>query len=699
MNRCRRPSPGAETAGFKAQEGVISNTADQVWEAFAAAGPLAGAIDGYVMREGQRKMARAVAETLAEGGCLIAEAGPGAGKTLAYLVPALLAGRRTVISTHSRNLQDQLFRRDLPSVSKALGRPVKVRMLKGRANYLCRYRLARTAEGGHDLSAAEQAELTGVQSWAERTVSGDLAECEGLPENALLWQRITSTSDNCLGRDCPDFDSCHVFRARDRAVQARIVVVNHHVLMAHLQLRGAGADGLLPKFDCVVVDEAHALPEVARESFALSLSTRQIADALADVQREALATGRWKEVEEAHHALDKAARDLRLACPRESGERDWAADMLRRETAMLGFAMGQLIECCEDATEEDEDSLAHAAAGLGELRERLELMCRTLDELGPAKTPDEGHYTYPEARIKDQPAPQVARAGWIRTTRGHVSLNLTPVEIAEDFQRLAGETEAAWVFSSATLSMGGRLDHFARRLGLEDARPMIVLSPYDYLRNTLLYVPRNMPVPGRSADGLTQAVMAAALPLALAAGGRAFLLFTSYRALDEARAILSRDPVWKDRFVAQGAGKPRNLLLEEFRRRGDALLLGTRSFWQGVDVRGQDLVLVVIDRLPFEAPSNPVYRARRQAVRARGGDPFNEISLPEAVLALKQGVGRLVRGEHDRGVVMICDQRLLTKPYGRRFRASLPPMPLTRDAGEALDFMARVAAQEGVEAA
>ena len=699
MNRCRRPSAGAETAGFKAQEGVISNTADQVWEAFAAAGPLAGAIDGYVMREGQRKMARAVAETLAEGGCLIAEAGPGAGKTLAYLVPALLAGRRTVISTHSRNLQDQLFRRDLPSVSKALGRPVKVRMLKGRANYLCRYRLARTAEGAHDLSAAEQAELTGVQSWAERTVSGDLAECEGLPENALLWQRITSTSDNCLGRDCPDFDSCHVFRARDRAVQARIVVVNHHVLMAHLQLRAAGADGLLPKFDCVVVDEAHALPEVARESFALSLSTRQIADALADVQREAVATGRWKEVEEAHHALDKAARDLRLACPRESGERDWAADMLRRETAMLGFAMGQLIECCEDATEEDEDSLAHAAAGLGELRERLELMCRTLDELGPAKTPDEGHYTYPEARIKDQPAPQVARAGWIRTTRGHVSLNLTPVEIAEDFQRLAGETEAAWVFSSATLSMGGRLDHFARRLGLEDARPMIVLSPYDYLRNTLLYVPRNMPVPGRSADGLTQAVMAAALPLALAAGGRAFLLFTSYRALDEARAILSRDPVWKDRFVAQGAGKPRNLLLEEFRRRGDALLLGTRSFWQGVDVRGQDLVLVVIDRLPFEAPSNPVYRARQQAVRARGGDPFNEISLPEAVLALKQGVGRLVRGEHDRGVVMICDQRLLTKPYGRRFRASLPPMPLTRDAGEALDFMARVAAQEGVEAA
>ncbi len=651
------------------------------------------------MREGQTQMARAVADTLADGGCLIVEAGPGCGKTLAYLVPALLAGRRAVISTHSRNLQDQLFRRDLPMVSEALGRPVKVRMLKGRANYLCRYRLERTAESAEGLSAVEKAELAHVQSWAEHTVSGDRAECGGVPENAFLWRHVTSTKDNCLGRECPDFQSCHVFRARDRAVRAEIVVVNHHVLMADLQLKGAGADGLLPKFDCVVVDEAHALPEVARESFALSLSTRQIADALSDVQREALVVGTWEELEDAHDALLKAARDLRLACPREPGERDWTPGMLGREIGMVGFAMDQLIECCEDATDEDEEPLIHAAAPLGELRERLAVMCRTLDELGASRETGQDRYDYPEAQFEgNEKPPDIARAGWMRTTRGGVSLNLTPVDIAEDFQRLSTETEATWVFASATLSMDGNLDHFARRLGLDESSELIVSSPYDFERNTLLYVPQNLPVPGRTAEGFTAAVLEAALPLAEAAGGRTFFLFTSYRALDEARELLNGHPIWKDRFVAQGAGRPRDLLLEEFRRRGDCLLLGTRSFWQGVDVRGSNLVLVVIDRLPFEAPGNPVYQARRKAILARGGDPFTEISLPEAVLALKQGVGRLVRGEDDRGVVMIGDQRLLSKGYGRRFLASLPPMPLTCDAEEAVSFMEWVAAQSSTEA-
>ena len=667
-------------------------------QAFAAAGPLSRAIEGYVVREGQLRMAEEVAATLAGGDCLIAEAGPGAGKTAAYLVPLLLAGRCAVISTHSRNLQDQLFHRDLPVIGEALGRPVKVRMLKGRGNYLCRYRLARTAGSAGELNAAERAELGLVRPWAEHTASGDLAECEGLPENALLWRRITSTKDNCLGRECPDFDACYVFRARDRAVRAGIVIVNHHVLMAHLQLKAAGADGLLPKFDCVVVDEAHALPEVARESFALSLSIRQIADALGDIQREALANGRWEEVQEAHAALDKAMRDLRLACPRDSGERDWTPDMLRTELALLEFAMDELAECCRDSAGEEADSLLHAAEALSGLRGRLEEMCGILEELSPARAKGGAEYDFPEAQAEGREAPEGLRAGWMRITRGNVSLNLTPVDIADDFQGLAADTEAAWVFSSATLSMDGNLDHYARRLGLEEARELIVASPYDYRRNTRLYVPQGLPLPGADAGEYTRAALDAALPLAAAAGGRAFLLFTSYRALGEAREYLRRDSVWKDRFVAQGAGKPRNLLLEEFRRRGDALLLGTRSFWQGVDVRGSRLVLVVIDRLPFESPGNPVYRARQQALRARGGDPFNRISLPEAVLALKQGVGRLVRGERDGGVVMICDPRLLTRGYGRRFLSSLPPMPLIRDAEEALKFMTRVAGRQSAEA-
>ena len=676
------------------EEGEISTTLDQVRQAFAAAGPLSRAIAGYVVREGQVRMAEEVAATLAGGDCLIAEAGPGAGKTAAYLVPLLLAGRRAVISTHSRNLQDQLFHRDLPVIGEALGRPVKVRMLKGRGNYLCRYRLARTAASAGELSAAERAELGLVQPWAERTVSGDLAECEGLPENALLWRRITSTRDNCLGRECPDFESCHVFRARDRAVRAAIVIVNHHVLMAHLHLKAAGADGLLPKFDCVVVDEAHALPEVARESFALSLSIRQISDALKDIQREALAGGCWDEVQEAHAALEKAMRDMRLACPRESGERSWTPDMLGPELALLEFAMDELAECCRDAAGDEADTLLHAAEALSELRDRLEEMCGILEELSPARASGESEYDFPEAYDEGPEPPESLRAGWMRITRGNVSLNLTPVDVAEDFRRLAADTEAAWVFSSATLSMDGNLGHYARRLGLDETRELIVDSPYDYRRNTRLFVPQGLPLPGADASGYTRAVLDAALPLAAVAGGRAFLLFTSYRALDEARERLRHDPLWKDRFVAQGAGRPRNLLLEEFRRRGDALLLGTRSFWQGVDVRGSRLVLVVIDRLPFESPGNPVYRARQQALRARGGDPFNQISLPEAVLALKQGVGRLVRGERDGGVVMICDPRLLTKAYGRRFLASLPPMPLIRDADEALEFMARIAGRQ-----
>lgn len=669
-------------------------------EAFAPNGPLSSVIESFVARGGQQEMARAVAETLADGGCLIAEAGPGAGKTLAYLVPALLAGRRAVISTYSRNLQDQLFLRDLPQVSEALGRPVKVRMLKGRANYLCRYRLALAAENPGTLDGRERVDLESVQSWAGHTVSGDLARCEGVPENAPILRRVTSTRDNCLGKECPDFESCHVFRAREQAAQAQIVVVNHHVLMADLQLKAAGADGLLPRFDCVVVDEAHALPEVARESLAVSLSTGQIMDALKDVQREALAAGVWAEVEEEHDALRNAVRDLRLACPREPGESDWAPAMLRREIEMLGFAMEQLIECCEDAVEEEQDALVLATAGLREMYHRLGYMSETLDELREGQEFEYANYAYPDADFDTDPAvPGNLRAGWIRTTRSQVSLNLTPVAIAEDFQRLVGDAEASWIFSSATLSINGDFTHFARRLGFEDARELLVSSPYDYRRNTLLFVPQHLPVPGRTAEGFTEAVLDAALPLAGAAGGRAFFLFTSYRALDKAREILSGNPAWEGRFIAQGAGRSRGLLLEQFRSRKDCILLGTRSFWQGVDVRGQDLILVVIDRLPFEAPGNPVYRARQQAVRARGGDPFNEISLPEAVLALKQGVGRLVRGEQDKGIVMICDQRLLTKGYGRRFLASLPPMPLTRDSEEALHFMTRVAAEPGLETA
>jgi len=664
-----------------------------VLEALASDGPLSFAVDRFVAREGQQRMALAVAETLADGGCLIAEAGPGAGKTLAYLVPALLAGRRSVISTHSRNLQDQLFLRDLPQVSEALGRPVKVRMLKGRANYLCRYRLARAAEAQGELDERERIDLESVRSWADHTVSGDLAQCQGVPENAPILRRVTSTRENCLGKDCPDFESCHVFRARDEAVQARIVVVNHHVLMADLQLKAAGADGLLPRFDCVVVDEAHALPEVARESLALTLGTGQIVDALKDIQREALAAGVWAEVEDEHDALRNAVRDLRLACPREPGETDWTPAMLRREIEMLDFAMEQLLECCEDAVDDEQDALMLATAGLREMRDRLGFMSGALDELRQEQDFEYADYAYPDADFDADPA--VAgnpRAGWIRTTRSHVSLNLTPVDVAADFQRLVEDSEASWIFSSATLSIDGDFTHFARRLGFEDTRELLVESPYDYQRNALLFVPRDLPVPGRTAEGFTGAVLDAALPVAAAARGRAFLLFTSYRALNEAKEILSSSSVWKDRFVAQGAGRPRSLLLEEFRSRRDCILLGTRSFWQGVDVRGEDLILVVIDRLPFEAPGNPVYRARQQAVRARGGDPFNEISLPEAVLALKQGVGRLVRGETDKGIVMICDQRLLTKGYGRRFLASLPPMPLTRDPDEALSFMTRVAA-------
>ncbi len=681
------------------RERLISNTIDQVRQAFAHGGALSRAIDGYVKREGQFRMAVAVAETLAEGGCLIAEAGPGSGKTAAYLVPVLLAGRRAVISTHSRNLQDQLFTRDLPVISEALGRPVKVRMLKGRSNYLCRYRLARAAEGAGELGSEEQAVLGRVQLWAQGTASGDLAECGGLPENAPLLRRITSTRDNCLGKECPDFARCYVFRARERAASAAIVIVNHHVLMAHLQLKAAGADGLLPKFDCVAVDEAHALPEVARDSFALSLSSRQIADALNDIQREALAKGLWPEVQEAHSALEQAARDLRLACPREPGEHDWTPGMLRAEISLLEFAMDELIECCQDAVDEEPDPLLQAAAALAELRSRLESMRGILQSRSPEGAMAEAERDFPAAHAKRRAPRPDGRAGWIRTMRGGVSLNLTPVEIAEDFQRLARETEAAWVFSSATLGMDGDLSHYAARLGVEDARELIVASPYDYQRNARLFIPRDMPAPGADSKGYTRAVVDAALPLAAAAGGRGFMLFTSYRALEEARGCLSRDPVWKDRFVAQGAGKPRNLLLEEFLRRGDALLLGTRSFWEGVDVRGPRLVLVVIDRLPFESPGNPIYRARQQAVRARGGDPFNQISLPDAVLALKQGVGRLVRGESDGGVVMICDQRLLTRSYGRRFLASLPAMPLVRSAEEALEFMTWFAGENPAGAA
>lgn len=633
---------------------------------FGAEGPLAAAIPGFATRDEQIAMAEHVWHALRSQGRLIVEAGTGTGKTFAYLVPALLSGRRVIVSTGTRNLQDQLFHRDLPTVAGAIGRPSRIALLKGRANYLCLHRLelAEQQAVARGLRREIATALPRVRAWSRVTKEGDISELAQLSDADPVWPWVTSTRDNCLGPDCPVFDRCHVVNARRSAQAADIVVVNHHLLMADLVLKEEGFADLLPGADAIVIDEAHQLPEVASNFLGFTVSSRQLQSLARDLASELLASGPQQSVSAAFsQTIDRQLIDLQdaLGTRRERSEfKEWPALVIES----LANLRASLDELTQSLTEAAKDS-----AGLANLRRRSAELSTRLASMYE----EEGAAAVPSVR-------------WAQQSGQGVSFHLVPLDVAEQLGGLVQAHAAAWVCTSATLAIGESFDHFMQRIGMRDARTARFGSPFDYESQTLMYLPKGLQPP--SSPRHTVSVVDAALPVLRASGGRAFMLFTSHRALREAAdLLLARLGTALPFPVLVQGDAPREVLLTKFRERGNAVLLGTSSFWEGVDVKGAALSVVIIDKLPFAAPDDPVLKARLDAIERRGGNAFFEEQIPQAVIALKQGVGRLMRDPNDFGVIMLCDERLRTKGYGRIFLDSLPSMPRTENLVDVQQFL------------
>jgi len=634
--------------------------------AFAADGPLAAAVPGYRPRPQQRELALAILEALSSGSALAVEAGTGTGKTFAYLVPALLAGGKVIVSTGTKTLQDQLFDRDLPAVRSALASGATAALLKGRANYVCLHRLERALAEARLESRQDAARLRVIERFARATRTGDRARLAEVPEDAQVWQHATSTRENCLGQSCPRYEECFVMRARRKAQEADVVVVNHHLFFADVMLRDEGVAELLPACNTVIFDEAHQLPETARLFFGDSVSSAQLIELARDTRLELRAAGGASPaLDQLAARLDKAARDLRLVFGEEGARLSWPQ-------AMRAPGFDAALEALAGALA----ALNAPLAGQAERSEGLASCARR----GAAASAT-------LARLRGQGP--VGEVRWAEVFGQSLQLHVTPISPAEPFRRQMADHPRAWVFASATLAVGDDFSHFKRELGIEHAASRAWPSPFDFERQALLYLPRGLP-PDPNAPGFTDAVVDAALPVLRASGGRAFLLFTTLRALRRAGERLSelfaREGL-EFPLLVQGTGS-RSELLERFRRLGNAVLLGAASFWEGVDVRGEALSVVLIDKLPFAPPEDPVLAARIEALRAEGGNPFIEFQLPQAILQLKQGAGRLIRDETDRGVLMVCDSRLYSKSYGRAVRASLPPMRVTRQIADVEAFFA-----------
>ena len=622
-------------------------------------GPLASRLPGFVARPAQQQIAARIETVLAEQSIYIVESGTGTGKTFAYLVPALLSGKKVLVSTGTRNLQDQLYRRDLPLVRDALGVPVSVALLKGRSNYLCLARLERAELEGRFGGRRRDSMLARIRKWSGVTVSGDIAELSDVPEDSELWPLVTSTSDNCLGSQCSHYGQCHVNRARREALAADILVVNHHLFFADLALREEGFGQLLPGVEALIFDEAHQLPEIASGFFGISLGSQQLnalcRDAIVEEIKEKSAVA---GLQEAAQRLEKSVADTRLAFGTEPQRSPWS-NMAQRQELQKAIGetrvrLGELTGLLEAAAVRG-PGLANCLNRALDLSGRLELLIGT-------------------------PPPDFVP--WFETAARSFALHLTPMAIAPLFRRHLEGQRKAWIFTSATLAIDHSFAHFRDELGLQEAIAEQWESPFDYAHQTLLYIPESMPPP--AAPDYTERVLEAALPVIEASRGRTFVLFTSHRALKFAAAYLASRCSFP--LLVQGSA-PRARLLERFRLAGNAVLLGTGSFWEGVDVRGEALSTVIIDKLPFAAPDDPVMRARGEALERDGRSPFMESLLPDAVIALKQGAGRLIRDANDRGVLMLCDPRLLAKGYGKIFLASLPPMPRTRLLGDVQQFL------------
>ncbi len=656
---------------------------------FSASGPLARAFDGYHVRHEQIEMAQAVAQAIQDASTVVLEAGTGVGKTAAYLVPSLLEGGKVIVSTGTKALQDQLFHRDLPAVRAALAVPVKVALLKGRSNYLCWHHLNGANQDAMLSSRQEVKDLGLINRFIHLSPTGDKAECPTVPEHATIWARVTSTRENCLGSECQHYTDCFVMKARREAQDADVVVVNHHLFFADLMLREEGVPELLPNAQTIIFDEAHQLPDTATLFFGDSVSTAQLLDLLRDTlatgQTQARDGAKWNDV---LAPLDRATRDLRLCfgpqTQRLAQPQLGAAHPLHAALLTLREALSEVRDTLESQADRSPD--------LAQLQRRAHALMQRLAAWGAPERANE---------------PELC---WVDVGSHGLQLHRTPISVADVFRRqrlgltdnafeaedTAEEAEAkppaeaprrAWIFTSATLAVKNDFTHFTQALGLEDAHCLAWSSPYDYPAQAMLYVPEGLPQP--SATHHTEALVDAALPLIRANRGRAFVLCTSHRAVQRAADHLKKlfeeggDPFP----VLRQGDAPRPTLLDDFRRAGNAVLVGSHSFWEGIDVKGDALTLVVIDKLPFAPPDDPVLAKRLELLEQEGGNPFMEHQVPQAIIALKQGAGRLIRSETDRGVLMIGDVRLIEKPYGKRIWQSLPPMRRSRKEDDVVAFL------------
>jgi len=678
---------GAADTAVEAPTDLATSLHDDALAAiFREGGTLSKALPGFRYRPQQLAMAQAIAQAIDTRGQLVAEAGTGTGKTFAYLVPALMYGGKVIVSTGTKTLQDQLFERDLPMVRDALALPVTVALLKGRSNYVCHHHLERAAHEDRLPSRDDIRHLPKIIAFARASQRGDRAELADVPEHASIWPLVTSTRDNCLGQNCAYHGDCFVLKARKEALEADVVVVNHHLFFADIVLRDEGVSELLPNCNTVILDEAHQLPDTATLFFGESVGAGQLAELARDAEIAARTTAR--DVPDLPHAAEELApvvRKLRLAAGDVPGKiaRDVMASRPGFAEALddLAAALDRLAAELGHFAERGEDLAAVARRAVAASRQ----VARWRDGRSSADEDEDG-----------QPSQEWIR--WIDITANGFQLQASPLSIAPNFKRQLDSSVRAWIFTSATLAVGRDFSHYTGQMGLEHAKTGAWDSPFDYPTQGLLYVPRNLPAPNSIEH--TDAVVDAALPLLEASGGRAFLLFTSLRALTRARERIA-EAFARDGhafpLLVQGEGS-RSELLVRFRELGNAVLLGSASFWEGVDVPGDALSLVVIDKLPFAPPDDPLLAARLDRLKADGGNPFMAWQLPQAAISLKQGAGRLIRTETDRGVLAICDPRLTDKPYGKRIWQSLPPMRRTRDAEEAVAFLRelRAAAESAV---
>ena len=621
------------------------------------AGPFKRSVRKFQARKQQQEMADAVFDCMQSGSILLAEAGTGVGKTYAYLVPAILSGQKVVISTGTKNLQDQLFKRDLPVVQKALQLPVKATLLKGRKNYICRYKLEQAESYKQPESIAKK--LAMLDAWIGQTVTGEITELSNIPESDPVWFDVTSTNENCLVQDCEHYDNCFVYQARREALASDIVVVNHHLLLSDMALRDTDYAELLPAADTYIIDEAHQLPDIASNFFGTGLSSNQILDLIADIKNAYLS-----EINESNRMFelcDALANDMkrfRLAFGRELKRGTWQDVRDIDEIISLTDIINESVRFLIDQL----DELAKRSKTLSNCLSRCHDYLARLERL--TGETEEGYIH------------------WYETHKKSVSIHLTPIDIGEEFSARMDQSSSAWVFTSATLSVNHRFGYFKQRLGLLETDEVLLESPFDYQQNARLYLPRINDEP--NTFKYLDSVLEKAIPVIKAAQGRTFFLFTSYRALDQATDILAKRLDYN--LYVQGTA-PRDDLLVKFREDGHGVLLGTSSFWEGVDVKGEALSCVIIDKLPFASPADPLTQARIAALKEQGVNPFSVSQLPQAIIMLRQGVGRLIRDPEDSGVIMVCDPRLLSKPYGKTFLASLPPMPIVRDQGEITAFL------------